>query len=307
MPKLQLVVIGPGLIGKKHINLINLSTDVELKAIIAPDQQENWKIAATNAVPMYFDLETCIRANEIDGVIIASPNAFHFDQAAVCIKAGIPVLIEKPVTVDSVEGKKLLELAQKHDAKAIVGHHRTYSALLETASSVIHGGQLGRLVSVIGSAQFFKPAQYFKDGLWRTQPGGGPILINMIHEVGILRTFMGEIAAVQAIASSSIRGFAVEDTVAINFIFKNGALGTFMLSDTAATAQSWEQTSGENLAYPNYRDVDCYSITGTLGTLSFPTMKIKFFPDDAVASWWSPFEEETRTRLDSDPDRKSVV
>jgi predicted dehydrogenase len=169
------------------------------------------------------------------------------------------------------------------------------------ARRIIQEGRLGRLVSLVGSAQFHKPSQYFKDGPWRAELGGGPILINMIHEVGNMRTLMGEIEAVQAMASSAVRNFPVEDTVAMNFHFSNGALGTFLLSDTAATAKSWEQTSAENPAYPHYADEDCYSIAGTRGSLSIPTMRLKYAADGVEASWWTPFEEETVSLKREDP------
>ena len=224
-------------------------------------------------------------------MIISSTNDFHYVQAYWCIENKIPVLIEKPVTPGVDEAKKLVELVDKTGAKVLVGHHRAYSPLLSVAQKVIQDGRLGRLVSVVGSAQFYKPAQYFKDGPWRTQIGGGPILINMIHEVGNLRTLMGEIVTVQAMASSAIRDYVVEDTVAINFGFANGALGTFMLSDTAATPMSWEQTARENPAYPTYSDVDCYTVSGTQGSLSIPTMRFRFFPAKTEPSWWKPFSE----------------
>ena len=108
----------------------------------------------------------------------------------------------------------------------------------------------------------------------RDRVGAGPILLNMIHEVHNLRTLCGDIVAVQAFSSNAIRGFPIEDTVAINFRFASGALGTFMLSDTAACPRSWEQTSQENKAYSSYDDEDCYVITGTFGSVSYTHLDV---------------------------------
>jgi len=186
-------------------------------------------------------------------------------------------------------------------AKVLIGHHRAHSPIMAKARQVIASGQLGRLVGVMGSATFFKPDHYFAEGPWRTQPGGGPLLINMIHEVHNLRMLCGDIVAVQAFTANATRGFAVEDTVAINLRFANGALGTFLLSDTAACARSWEQTSQENKAYPSYDDEDCYVITGTHGSLSVPTMRLKTYPRDDARSWWKPFEVGTVGMVREDP------
>jgi GFO/IDH/MocA oxidoreductase family protein len=51
------------------------------------------------------------------------------------------------------------------------------------AKELIDEGRLGQLVAVMGSAVFFKPDEYFADGPWRREAGGGPILLNMVHEV----------------------------------------------------------------------------------------------------------------------------
>jgi predicted dehydrogenase len=109
----------------------------------------------------------------------------------------------------------------------------------------------------------------------------------------------GDIVAVQAMTSNAIRGFPVEDTAAIIFRFDNGALGTFMLSDTAASARSWEQTSRENKSYASYGDEDAYVIAGTNGSLAIPTMRLKTFP--GKRSWWEPFDTSVAELDRSDP------
>ena len=183
----------------------------------------------------------------------------------------------------------------------LIGHHRAHSPIMAKAKEVIASGVLGRLVAVMGSATFLKPDHYFSDAPWRRELGAGPILLNMIHEVHNLRMLCGEIAAVQAFASQAVRGFPVEDTVAINLRFASGALGSFMLSDTAACPRSWEQTSRENQAYPSYEDEDCYVVAGTNGSLSVPTMRLKTYPSAADRSWWKPFEVRVVGMVRDDP------
>lgn len=292
MNKLKIAVVGVGLGGQIHLKRIKNSREVILDSIIAPNRALNCEIAAKEGVPIFHTITECIERNRPDGIIIASPNQVHAEQTRVCIEAEIPVLLEKPITSNLDEGRELCDLIERSNAKILVGHHRAHNPILKVARNAILEGRLGRLVTVVGSAQFYKPDHYFEDGPWRKAPGGGPILINMIHEIDNLRRLVGEISQVQAITSNSTRGFAVEDTAVINIVFKNGALGTFTLSDTAATARSWEQTTKENPGYPNYPEEDCYLISGTKGSLAIPTMKLKYYADGTTPSWWTPFVED---------------
>jgi predicted dehydrogenase len=239
-------------------------------------------------------------------LIIATPNDVHVPQALQALAQGLPVLLEKPVSTTVAQGELLLDAVQAKGARVLVGHHRAHSPIMAKAREVVQSGRLGRLVAVQGSATFYKPERYFADGPWRAQPGGGPILINMIHEVHNLRMLCGEIAAVQAFASHAVRGFAVEDTAVINLRFDSGVLGSFVLSDTAASARSWEQTSQENKAYPSYGDEDCYVLSGTLGTLEVPTMRTKTYADAQQASWWLPFEVGAVDLVREDPLKRQL-
>ncbi|HEV2173680.1 MAG TPA: Gfo/Idh/MocA family oxidoreductase [Nitrospira sp.] len=301
MGKLKIAVVGPGLIGKKHLQLVHEEPTSCVGAIVAPDHQRHHVTASAYGVPLYHDVETMLGAQELDGAIIASPNIVHVDQGLACLEAGVPVLVEKPIAHTFDAGRRLVEMAEQRHVPLMVGHHRAHSPIMKAAREIIRNERLGRIVAIMGSALFYKPDDYFEAGPWRKEIGGGPILINLIHEIGNLRALCGEIASVQAISTSATRKFAVEDTAALNFEFSSGALGVFILSDTAASARSWEQTSRENPSYPAYDDEDCYVISGTSGTLAVPTMRLKCYRDPKSRSWWKPFSLESFSVEREDP------
>ncbi|MCX7277724.1 MAG: Gfo/Idh/MocA family oxidoreductase [Burkholderiales bacterium] len=300
MTPLKIAIAGAGYIGLAHIEVLARSSRCTLSAIVDPSPGAV-AIAARAGVPLYTSLDALLAAGKPDAIILATPNHLHVPQALQCIAAGLPALLEKPLAPTLAEGEKLVKVVEETGAKLLIGHHRAHSPIMAKAKEVVDSGQLGKLVTVMGSAQFFKPDEYFASGPWRAQAGGGPILLNMIHEVHNLRMLCGDISAVQAFASNATRGFAVEDTVAINLRFANGVLGSFMLSDTAASARSWEQTSQENKAYTTYSDEDCYVIAGTQGSLAVPTMRIKTYPRPEDRSWWKEFEVGTIGMVRDDP------
>jgi predicted dehydrogenase len=298
MKRIRIAVAGAGLIGRRHIELIRQRGDCELAAIVDPAPAAA-ALAREAGVPVHNALADLFANERPHGVIAATPNSLHVQNGVDCVAQGVPVLIEKPVA-DSVEGaRRLIDAAERADIPVLVGHHRRHSPILEKAREIVQAGVLGRIVAVMGSAMFYKPDSYFDEGPWRREPGGGPILINMIHEVDDLRSMCGEIVEVQALVSNAIRGFSVEDTAALNLRFADGALGTFLLSDTAATARSWEQTSGENPSYASYPDEDCYVIAGVSGSLAVPTMRLKLYAGER--SWWKPFQTSIVAVQRTDP------
>ena len=299
MARVRIAVAGAGLIGVRHIEEVDASADAELAAVVDPGPAGP-ELAEKFGVPHHADLGELFAHDKPDGVILATPNQLHVDGGLESVAAGVPVIVEKPIG-DTVAGAtRLVEAGERAGVPVLTGHHRNYSPVMAKAREIVRSGQLGPIVAVVGTALFAKPDDYFDvgDG-WRRQPGGGPILLNLIHEVNNLLTLVGDIVRVQAVTSNATRGFPVEDTAAMAFTFANGALGTFLLSDAAASPRSWEQTSQENASYPSYPDEDCYHIAGTRGSLSVPTMRVRTFP--GAPSWWTPFETSTEAVDRSDP------
>lgn len=299
MSSARIAVAGAGTIGKRHIEEIDASAGAELAAIVDPGPAGP-ELAGKYGVPLYPSLAELFEKDKPEGIILATPNQMHVDGGLHCVAAGVPVIVEKPIGDSVASATRLVEAGEKAGVPVLTGHHRNYSPIMTKAREIIQSGRLGPIVGVAGTALFSKPDEYFgANGGWRRRPGGGPILLNLTHEVNNLLSLIGDIDMVLALTSNATRGFPVEDTAAMIFHFANGALGTFLLSDTAGSARSWEQTSQENSSYPTYGDEDAYHITGTTGSLSVPTMRIKIFT--GKRSWWEPFETSTESLDRSDP------
>ena len=297
----RIAVAGAGLVGRRHLEIVAASRSCTLAAVIDPAAGAA-EIARRHGVPHLAALDIAIRGGGIDGVILATPNAHHVDGALACIAAGLPVLVEKPLAPDVAGGLRIVEAAEASGVPVLTGHHRRYSPIVAAAREIVGRGDLGRVVSVQATTWFRKPDGYF-DTVWRREPGGGPIRINLIHDIDLMQFFAGPVTQVQAFASSAERGFAVEDTAAISLRFASGALGTMNVSDAIAAPWSWELTSRENPAYPATGE-SAYLIGGTEASLALPNLAI--WRHEGERSWWSPISATVPPVGHGDPLRRQV-
>ncbi|SFI52723.1 Gfo/Idh/MocA family protein [Bradyrhizobium sp. cf659] len=294
--RMRIAVAGAGLIGRRHVELIAASPDCELSGIADPSPAAKEYAQARNT-PWYADHRALLEQEKPDGLIIASPNTLHLPMALDCAAAGVPALIEKPVTDTVATAQRLCAAAKRTGVPMLVGHHRRHNPIIKAAREAVATGRLGQLTAVVGLWLLRKPDDYFEVA-WRREQGGGPLLINLIHDIDNLRFICGEIAEVQALTSNRARGFAVEDTAALLLRFAGGALGTVTVSDATPAPWSWELTSGENAAYPK-QDQPCYIFSGTAGSLSVPNMELWSYAQQP--GWYAPLSRETVAPAAFDP------
>ena len=191
----------------------------------------------------------------------------------------------------------LAEAVARTGIPVLVGHHRRHNPINQRARALIAQGQLGRIVSATALATFLKPDPYFEVA-WRRQAGGGPILINLIHDIDMLRFLLGEVTAVQAMDSHAVRGFEVEDTAAAVLRFASGALATVIVSDTTTSPWCWDMCAGEQVQYPR-QNVASHQILGTHGALSLPDLGLWQYRGER--NWHAEMShEETRVHA-ADP------
>lgn len=271
MKKLNIAVVGFGLIGKKHVEIINSHKNTLLCGIV--DNNKNYIKDLNSEYKFFKTIKDLIAKKKPDGAIIASPTLLHIKHATEFVENNIPVLIEKPIASSSNEALELLELAEKKSVPILVGHHRRYNNIIKTAKSAIKDGLLGQLRSAISTSWFYKPDDYFEEAPWRKKIGAGPISVNLIHDIDVLRYLCGDILSVQAIISPSIRNFENEDLASIIMNFKSGMIANLSVSDSIVSPWNWETNSKENSDFP-YAEQNCYFIGGTKGSLSIPDLKI---------------------------------
>lgn len=289
MSRLKIAVIGAGLIGKKHIELVACNSDCELAAICDENSTVR-EIARQYNTRFYPNIEHLLAEQNLDGAIIAAPTTLHASLAITCAERGVHLLIEKPIASTLAEAEHIIQSAERYGIRVLVGHHRRHNAMVQKAQAIVSSGELGKLVAVSAMFTLYKPDDYFYVR-WRREPGGGPILINLIHDLDNLRFICGEIESVYAAASMRVREFQVEDTAALTLQFENGALGTVLVSDTVPAPWSYEMTTGENPVYPTFPQ-DCYHFMGTRGSFAFPSMTLWQYPASVTPGWHQPLLQQ---------------
>jgi predicted dehydrogenase len=264
---MPVALVGAGGVGRMHIERLARHPSVALCAVADPTEAGRAAGAAAG-VPVFADHRALLAQVRPAAAIVATPNTTHVAIALDCLDAGVPVLVEKPIADEPADAQRLVQHAAQCGLPVLVGHQRRYNPVVRQAHALVASGALGRPVSATVMATWLKPDAYF-DTAWRRQPGAGPVLINLIHDIDLLRHLCGEVVAVQAMASNARRGFEVEDTAAAVLRMANGALATLVVSDCAVSPWNYDLAAGEAAHYVQ-QAVDSLYLTGTDASLALP-------------------------------------
>lgn len=289
-------MVGAGLVGKRHVETLRRSDLACIASVVDPDPSAA-AFAAEQDLMRHETLAEVLASDPPDGVIVATPNQLHVEHGLACLGAGLPLLIEKPIADKARAARGLVEEAERLGIPLLVGHHRRHNPIVQAAKARIDSGAIGEVVAVQAACWLYKPEDYF-EAAWRTRQGAGPVFINLIHDIDLLRYLLGEVREVQALDSNEARGHEVEDTAAILLRFESGALATVTVSDSIVAPWSWELTAAENPVYPATGQA-CYLIGGTHGAIEIPGGRI--WSQKGERSWWRPLDQEVYDVEQRDP------
>lgn len=297
--KIRLACIGLGMIGTVHAKIAAHMQQCKLIAISDEDSAKAGKAEELGA-KFYTRYQDMLDNEELDGVIIAVPNELHEPVGSYCANKGVNLFVEKPIASSTESAEKLIESAKRNDVKLLIAHHRRFNPMIVATRDIVRNGELGNIVGISILWCMYKPSEYFEAGPWRKQKGGGPILINTIHEIDNLRFIYGDIERVYAESSNKTRKHEVEDTVSISIRFTDGTLASILMSDAAPSLWAYESTMGENtFFFPTSGDI--YHYLGTKASLTFPGMKKVYYPDKNKMGWQHPLKVEQLDIRSKDP------
>jgi len=259
----RILVAGGGLIGQRHCEAVANHPGCCLAGLADPDP----RIAFDG--PRYDNIDQA--PDDIDGVIIATPTASHAQLGIMAAQRGWHILMEKPVAEDLDSAKELAQAVKAAQVGALVGHHRRYHAPLQQLRTLLSEGGIGTPVTASLIWAVAKPDEYFA-GNWR-MAGGSPVMINLVHDIDVLRFIMGDIVEIAALRGGNLRNSTRVESGAVALSFASGATVTIAFADTAPSPWGFEAGTGEN---PNIGTThqDMLWITGTKGAVSFPSLQL---------------------------------
>ncbi len=227
----RLGVIGLGNIGRQHIqNLTSgLVTDCVLAAVCSRQPPAQ---AAELGVPHFTDYTALVHSGTCDAVLVATPTFTHYETGACALRAGLHVMMEKPIGLSTHEGEALLALQRHGQTFALMLNQRT-DPLFTTMRDIIGSGRLGEITRTHWTmTNWFRPEVYFQVSDWRATwrgEGGGLLLNQCIHNLDIYQWLCGMPTSVQAFCEfGRYHDIEVEDEATAYFRYANGASGVFV-------------------------------------------------------------------------------
>ncbi|HEX4682428.1 MAG TPA: Gfo/Idh/MocA family oxidoreductase [Gemmatimonadaceae bacterium] len=170
-------VVGAGAIAQlAHLPVLAKMRGAQLVAVCDNDRPKARSLADRFGVPDVFtDIEDMLELDELDAVVVATPNHLHEPHVLAVLASKRHVMCERPLSLTSRGVERILAAASRADRAVAVANNHRYRTDVQTLSRFIQGGELGKIVAMRGGAYHLKRAP---EG-WRfrrAEAGGGAFL-----------------------------------------------------------------------------------------------------------------------------------
>lgn len=171
---IRLGLVGAGAIAQlAHLPVLSRIRGAQLVAICDNDGPKAGALAQRMGVrDVFTDIDELLDFDELDAVVIATPNHLHEPHVLRALKSRVHVLCERPLSLNLAGVRRILDAAAKADRKVVVGNNHRFRSDVQQLSRFLQGGELGRLIGMRGGQyQFRATQQSWRDS--KAEAGGG--------------------------------------------------------------------------------------------------------------------------------------
>lgn len=286
----NVALIGCGRISKKHYQAIKALTEngVQLTAVADLEIKKCKPYAQDTHVKVAEDFTTEGFLTGADLAVILTESGNHFIHAKYALKAGLDVLIEKPVTLKLEDATELREIARNANRKIYVVKQNRFNEPIETARRFVDSGFLGQPQITSVQVRWCRPQEYYDMADWRGTwaMDGGVISNQASHHIDLMRWFMGPVKTVQALDRRFGVDIETEDTILALLEFKSGAVGTL---------EATTSTRPRNLE-------GSFSVQGSLGAFEVGGVAVnemRYIDSNLEAFEQGKFEQTSSSKYDA--------
>jgi len=225
--RLRVGIIGGGAITQvAHLPVLKKFKSIEVRAVCDIDLPKATALAERFGVKDSFDdIEELLRYEELDAVVICSPNHLHESHILAALSANLHVLVEKPLAMTAASAGRIVRAAQKRGKVVMVGMNHRYRPDVQIVRSFVQSGELGAVHSVRGSWHVFRPGRAQLGWRQRRDQAGGGAMLDLGLSVLDLGLWLGgnpAPARVSANLDASGKDRSVEQSGSAFVVCKNG-------------------------------------------------------------------------------------
>ena len=286
-------IVGCGLIGKKRWaalppgSQLTVACDTNLARA-----EELVKLAGSGQAQS--DFNKAVSDPKVEVVIVATINAVLAEVSAAAIRAGKPVLVEKPAGISVQQVDQLIELSQRQGTLVRVGFNHRYHSAFVKAREILASGVARELMFL--RARYGHGGRVGYDQEWRADPklsGGGELLDQGVHLIDLAGWFLGEFTKIDGHACTSFWKMPVDDNAFISLRTAKGQTAWLHASCT-----EWKNLFSFEI-YTRHTKLQIDGLGGSYGVekLIHYQMKPEMGPPDTKVYEYAGADESWRREL----------